>query len=436
MSIINKITEYFEFAKHKTNFSIEILAGISTFLALSYIFVVNPTILSQGGMNKSAVLFATIIVSALTTLLMGIWAKKPLVLAPGMEINAYVAFYVIGQLGFTWEQALGAVFWSGILFFIITMTGIREKIIRSIPTKMKSGLSLCVGVFLGLIALKLTGILTYQGVRLAGIGALSTPMTAVFLVGLVVLLLLERFKVKGAVLISIIVAALLANYLGLGVAGEMAKISPDMLSAIMKFDLEVIFNPKMLSVILVLFLVDFYGNVAKLIGLTRNTTIVEKDGSVPQMKEALVVDSIGAVAGSIVGTTSVLTYVESAVGIGEGGRTGLTAVVCGILMLGVIALTPLISLVPIIATTSALFWVGIKLMPSIEELKTYKKVEIATLILMIVTVIYTFAIDKALLIGFVVYIAGLIASGRRKEIDPYIVLSTLLLLIGVAIQGF
>ncbi len=436
MSTLDKITEYFDFAKHKTNFSIEILAGISTFLALSYIYVVNPAILAQGGMSKSAVLFATIVVSALTTLLMGIWAKKPLVLAPGMEINAYVAFYVIGQLGFGWQQALGAVFWSGIIFLIVTMTGVRAKIIRSIPTKMKTGLSLCVGVFLGLIALKLVGILTYQGVRLAGIGAVFTPITAVFLVGLVLLLLLQRFRVKGAVLMSIIVAAILANYLGLGVAGEMAKISPDMLSAIMKLDLGVIFNPKMLSVILVLFLVDFYGNVAKLIGLTRNTTIVEKDGSMPQMKEVLVVDSIGALAGSIVGTTSILTYVESAVGIGEGGRTGFTAVVCGVLMLLVIALTPLISLVPVIATTGALFWVGIKLMPSIEELKTYSPLEIGTLLLMIATVIYTFAIDKALLIGFVAYIGGLVASGRKREIDFYMVLSMLLLLIGVVIQGF
>ncbi|MBI5047257.1 NCS2 family permease [Candidatus Micrarchaeota archaeon] len=435
-AIKERIENYFDFLKHKTSWTTEIFAGVSTFLALSYIFVVNPAILGEGGMNKSAVLFATIVVSALTTLLMGIWAKKPLVLAPGMEINAYIAFYVIGQLGFGWQDALGAVFWSGIIFLLITVTGIRKKIIDSIPNRMKSGLVLCVGVFLGLIALRLAGILTYQGVRLQGLGILFSPSAYVFYIGLIALLIVQRVKGKGAILISIIVATIAAHIIGIGTTDtSVVKISGDMLSAVFQLNLGVITNPKMWNVILVLFLVDFFGNVAKLIGLTRNTTITEKDGSMPQMKEALIVDSVGAIAGSVAGTSSVLTYVESAVGISEGGRTGITAIVCGILMLLFIVLTPIVALVPVIATTGALLWVGVSLFPKINELKEYTKTEIATLVVMIGTVIYTFAIDKALLVGFIVYIAGLIATKRTNEISPYMVISTVLLLIGAIIQG-
>ncbi len=436
MRILEDISKYFEFAKHKTNFSTEILAGFSTFLALSYIFVVNPAILAEGGFDRSSVLFATIIASALTTLLMGIWAKKPLVLAPGMEMNAYVAFYVINQLGFTWQEALGAVFWSGVICLVITLTNIRVKIIQAIPDRMKTALSLCVGVFLGLIALRIAGIITYEGVRLSGLGVFFSPAAYVFYLGLTVVLVLQRFRIKGGVLISIIIASLFANALGLGnKASEMVSVSEDMLSGIMKLNFNVIFDVRMLNVILVLFLVDFYGSVAKFIGLTKNTTILDKDGSMPQMKEALVVDGVGTVGGAALGTTSIITYVESAVGIGEGGRTGLTAIVCGILMLLFLVLTPLVALVPVIATTGALLWVGITLFPSGKELETYHGIEIVTMLLMIATVIYTFAIDKALLVGFLAYIIGSVATKKTKEIDIYMVISTVLLLIGVFIQG-
>ncbi len=433
--LISKIEGYFEFAKHKANWNTEILAGVSTFLALSYIFVVNPAILAQGGFDKSAVLFATIVVSAFCTLLMGLWAKKPLVLAPGMEINAYVAFFVISQLGFSWQDALGAVFWSGVLFLVITFSGIRQKIIEAIPDKMKSGFALCVGVFLGLIALRLAGVLTYEGIKLSGFSSQLTPLTLVFVFGLVTLLILQKLKVKGAVLISIALSTALAHFVGLAPAtGDTVKISSDMLSAVLKMNIAVIFDPRMWNVILIIFLVDFYGNVAKLIGLTRNTSITNKDGSMNQMKEALVVDGIGAVGGAALGTTSVLTYVESAVGISEGGRTGITAITCAVLMLAFLVLTPLVSLVPVIATTGALLWVGLSLFPSKTELRSYSKVEVTTVAFMILTVIYTFAIDKALLVGFAVYILGKILEGKTKDINPYMIISTILLSIGILLS--
>jgi len=434
MKFLQKIREYFEFAKHKTNFRTEILAGVSTFLALSYIFVVNPSILGEAGMNKSMVLFATIVVSFLATFLMGLWAKKPFVLAPGMEMNAYVAFFVILGLGFTWQQALGAVFWSGILFMILTLTGVRKKIIQAIPDKMKSGLALSVGVFLMLIALRLAGILVYEGVIIQGIGVLFSPMAYVLYFGLAVVLILRKLKVRGSVLISIILASVLAHFLGLGDAGGAIEISKEMLGGVLALDFGVILNPKILTVILVLFIVDFYGSVAKFIGLTRNTSIVRKDGTLPKMQETLSVDGLATIAGAGLGTTSLTTYVESGVGIAEGGRTGFTAIVCSILMLGFLALTPLVNLVPLIATTGALFWVGIHLFPSKEELKQYRLIDIISVVAMIVATVWTFSIDKALLFGFLLFIGGLMVTGRFREIDRYMVISTVLLLVGTLLS--
>lgn len=432
--LLDRIADYFEFAKHRTNFRTEILAGLSTFLALSYIFVVNPAILAEGGFNKSAVLFATIIISALATFFMGFWAKKPFVLAPGLEMNSYVVFFVILGLGFSWQSALGAVFWSGIIFIILTLTGVRQKMIQAIPDKMKSGLALSVGVFIMLIALRLGGILLYEGVTFSGLGIFFSSEAYVLYFGLIIILLLRKLKIPGSVLISIVLSTLLAHFLGIGEVGETVQVSQEMLSAVFQFDVGVIFDPRILSAILVLFLVDFYGSVAKFIGLTRNTSIVNKDGTMPQMKEALSVDGVATIAGSALGTTSVTTYVESGVGIAEGGRTGFTAVVTSILMLMFIVLTPLVNLIPLIATTGALFWVGINLIPSKQELKTYTKLDVITVLVMIGGVISTFSLDRALLLGFLFYIGGLIITGRFKEINKYAIISTALLLIGVILS--
>ncbi len=433
-NLTKRIAIFFNFEKHNAKMRTETIAGLSTFLALSYIFVVNPSILAEGGFNKNAALFATIIVSAIATIVMGVWAKKPFALAPGMEMNAYVAFFVIAGMGFGWQQALGAVLWSGVIFLILTFTSIRQKIIMAIPDKMKSGIALSVGVFLILIALRLAGGLVYEGVVLDGLGTLLSVEGLVFGLGLILLLVLKKLKVPGSVLISIIAAAVAAHLLGIGAVAEPITVSRDMLSAVFQIDIGVIADPRMWSVILILFLVDFYGSVAKFIGLTQNTSILDEDGTMPQMQEALSVDGAATVVGATFGTTSLTTFVESGVGISEGGRTGFTAVVAGVAMLAVFVAAPLINLVPVIATTGALAWVGISMFPKKEELKKYSAVDILTVLVMIGVTIATFAVDKALLFGFVVYIIGLLLTGRRKEVNIYIVLSAVLLSIGLILS--
>ena len=433
--LADRIGEYFEFAAHKTTFKTEILAGISTFLALSYIFIVNPAILGEGGMDKGFVFFATVVASAVTTLVMGLWAKKPLVLAPGLEMNGYAAFFVVGALGFTWQGALGAVFWEGVFCILLTLHEMRVRIIKAVPNSMKAGLSLSVGVFVAIIALKISNILLYEGITVSGVGELLSKEALIIYFGLAVILVLERFRVTGSVLISIILSTLFAYHFGLGVAAsEVATLSQNWLDGFLKFDLGVIFDPRMWSVILALFVIDFYGSIAKFIGLTRNTSIVDENGEMPRIKEAMLVDGAGTVIGATAGTTSIITYVESAVGIGAGGRTGLTAVVCALLMFSFLLVPNLVGAVPVLAAGGALLFVGITLMPSMKELTKYSGVEIASIAAMALTVLLTFALDKAMLVGFGTYIVGSVITGRGKQIDIYLVISTLLILVGLVFQ--
>lgn len=242
----------------------EVLAGASTFLALSYIFIVNPAILANAGLDKSAVLFATIAISAASTLVMGLWARLPFVVAPGMEMNAYVAFYAVGALGFTWQQALGMVFWSSIIMIALTLASVRERIIDSIPESMKVGLAFSVGVFLMLIALRIGGILEYDGLILRGFSSFLSPSAYALYLGLACVLVLDRLRVPGAVLIGILLTAGFCHLIGAGGTSDaVGEISSRMFSALGQLDVGIILDPRAASVILVLFVLDFYGSVAK-----------------------------------------------------------------------------------------------------------------------------------------------------------------------------
>jgi AGZA family xanthine/uracil permease-like MFS transporter len=414
-----------------SSFRIEIFAGISTFLSLSYIFVVNPTILGEAGISTSVAFFATIFGSVVATLLMGLWARLPFALAPGLEMNAYIAYVVVGTLGFTWQGALGAVFWVGVLTLILSFTSIRVGVIKAIPDKLKSGLGAAVGIFLVLIALKVSGILAYQGIDLSGIGLLTSSEAYVFYVGLGIVLLLRHFKIKGAVILSIVGASIFAHIIGVTNQIEPIKYSSEMFSGVFAFDLSVILNPKMWTVMLVLFILDFYGPIAKFIGLTRNTSIVDENGELPRMKEGLAVDGAGTIIGAATGTSNLITYVESAVGIGEGGRTGLVAVVIAILMSLFLFLVPLINLVPVVATTGALLFVGLTLLPSRKELGTYTWIDIVAVALMVITTVITFGLDKAMFAGFASFLILSLITGKKDGVNRYLVISALLLLLGI-----
>ncbi len=432
--MLKRLDDFFGITRLGSSFRIEIFAGLSTFLSLSYIFVVNPAILSAAGINTSVAFFATILGSVIATLLMGVWARLPFAVAPGLEMNAYVAYVVVGVLGFTWQGALGAVFWSGVFTVLLSYTPLRVNIVKAIPDKLKSGLAAAVGVFLMLIALKVSGILAYEGIQVTGLGLLTSHEAIIFCAGLILVAILKHFKIKGAVILSIIGAAILAHFLGVAQPIEPITLSKDMLAGTFAFDWRIIFDPKIWSVIIVLFILDFYGSIAKFIGLTRNTNIVDSEGNLPRLKEGLIVDGAGTVIGAATGTSNLITYVESAVGIGEGGRTGLVAVVVALLMSLFLFLVPLINLIPVVATTGALFFVGLMLFPSKKDLKEYSWTDIVAVAIMILVTIWTFGLDKAMFAGFAAFLVLFAVRGKWRDMNAYLIGSTVILLLSMLLS--
>lgn len=419
----------------------EVLAGISSFLSLSYIFIVNPSILSEAGMNPSSVLFATVLASALSTIAMGIYARLPFVLAPGLEMNAYVAFVAVAGLGLTWQQGLGAVFWSGVIFIILTFAtirgvSIRERLIYSIPEKMKFALAFTVGAFVFAIGLRLSGIVIYDGVFATGIGELFNSKAYALYIGIGIILLLEALKVPGSVLISIIITAVYCNIVGLVELNPVPTVVSDATSGIGAFDV-FNFSQGLLTAVIILFLVDFYGSLAKFIGMTISTSISQTDEKgrpvVPRTKQALTIDGIGTLFGSWLGTTSITTYVESAIGIAAGGRTGLTAIVAGVLMFTGLLLLPYMQYLPVVATTGSLVFVGYKLIPNIEILKQYSKLDFIVSICMGLLAITTFSLDLAMIVGFSVYI--IVQLIKEKSMNWFLCISLIALLIGRVLQA-
>jgi adenine/guanine/hypoxanthine permease len=425
-----RLDRYFEIRKKGSTVSREVLAGTSTFLALSYIFVVNPGILAEGGVPKSVAFFATVLVSALATLAMGLWARLPFAVAPGLEMNAYVAFVVVGTLGFSWQEALGLCFWSGILMVVVTLSRLREKVIDSIPEAMKSSLAAMVGIFVGIIALRISGVLVYEGVSLQGFGSVWAEPVAILLVATVTVLVLDRLRVRAAVLLSILVAAGFAHLIGAAESEEPITVSAEMFDGLGALDIGAIAVGG-LNVVLVLFLLDFFGSAAKFIGLTYNTSVVE-NGRVPRLTQGLTIDGAGSAAGAAAGTSTLTSYVESGVGISAGGRTGLTATTCGLLMLAVFPFASALRYLPVIAAGGALLYVAIKLFPAPSELRRLARVDVLALVVMAGVVVATFALDRAIAAGFGVYIVAALLD--RRWPNPYMVGSAALLVAGILIQ--
>lgn len=438
--LTSKVDRYFRIQELNTNIRTEVIAGVSTYLSLAYIFVVNPAILSQTGMSKSAVLFATVIASGLATLLMGIWAKLPFVVAPGLEMNGFFAFAVVGKLGLTWQQALGTVFWSGLLCIVLTWLPVRQKIIDSIPHGLKTSIAVSVGIFVATIGLFLAKILVFKNglpdFSGWGINQLLSNEAIVMYVGLLVsvLLGLRRFKLTGGMLVSIIVATIVCKLLGI-VAKTPATLSTDMFSAILQFNIvSVIADPRCLSVVLIFFIIDFYGGIGKFIGLTAATNL-QSGGKVRNIEKGLYVDGIGTVLGSALGTSSLIAFVESAVGIAAGGRTGITAIVCGVLMLGSLVFTPLVGWVPVEATAGILLYVGWLILPVRQQSDSFGTFDKVVAVIMGLISLLTFSLDKAMLVGFLAYaIRQLCSRSQTETINWYLLGAALLLTISSILQ--
>ncbi len=379
-------------------------------------------------MSTSAILFATIFASAISTLYMGIRANLPFALAPGLEMNGFFTFVVVGTLGLTWNQALGAVFWSGLLCIILSFLPVRIKIINSIPNGLKKAMAVSVGIFVLTIGLFLSGIFEFTDGRISGFGSPFTAKGIALIIGLIISLILgmRRLRFPAGMLVAIIISAIYCKTQGI-VQKEPAELSTEMFSAVFKLDL--VPTLRLLPVFLIFFLIDFYGSIGKFIGLTASTNLTEKDGTLPRIEKAIETDGIGTSLGALVGTSSIITFVESSIGIAIGGRTGVVAIVCGLLMILSLIFTPLVGLVPVEATAGILVYVGYLLIRDTWEEKELDKFFYSVAIIMGIISLFTFSLDKAMLIGFIAY--SIRQVWKDKKVNWYLAVSTILIGLGV-----
>ena len=409
----------FKLSENKTTFRTEILAGVTTFLTMCYIIIVNPMILSETGMDHGAVFVATCLAAAIGCLVMGIVANYPIALAPGMGLNAYFTYSVCLGMGVPWQTALAAVFVSGIIFIAISMFKIREAIVNAIPMSLKLAIGGGIGLFLALIALKNAGVIVDNPATLVGLGDLKQPSVLLALLGFLMVVVMHHFKVRGAIIISILVLTAISAALGLsefkGVVGEIPSIAP----TFMQMDFEGLFTASLIGVIFVFFLVDLFDSTGTLVGVSHRAGLLQ-DGKLPRLKKALFADSSAIVAGAALGTSSTTPYIESSAGVAAGGRTGLTAVIVGLLFIACLFLAPLAQSVPGFATAPALLFVGVLMIQGIVHIDWDDITEAVPEFLTVVFMPFTYSIADGIAMGFISYALIKLLTGKAKSV-PYMV---------------
>ena len=414
--MLNKIAQYFEFDKHKTDFKIETLAGITTFMTMAYIIFVNPQILSITGMDFGAVMVATCIASAIATLVMGVYAKYPFALAPGMGLNAYFTYGICLGMGVDWRVALGAVFISGILFIILTLTKIRSMIFNGIPNTIKYGTAVGIGLFIAFIGLKSAGIVVSSEATLVTLGNLMAPQTLLALFGIFLIGILMSRKIVGAILWGIILISLIGMAMGLSPIPEsIISMPPSITPTFMQLDIIGALNLGLLTIILSLFMVDLFDTLGTLGALSSQAGYL-KDGKLPRADNALMSDSIGTTIGSLLGTSTVTTYIESAAGIALGGRTGFVSIIVALLFLLALFFYPLVKAIPAYATAPALVIVGTLMMSHVKEIDWEDVSEAIPAFMTLISIPLTYSISTGLALGFISYPILKIASGKAKEV--------------------
>ena len=396
-----------------------ILAGITTFVTMAYMFFVNPGILSEPGMPFGSVLVATCLGASLATFLMAFLANYPFALAPGMGLNAFFAFTVVLGMGIPWQVALAAVFVEGVIFIVLTCTKVREEVVNSIPKTLKIGVSAGIGLFITFIGLQGSGIIVDNPAVLLGLGKLSGNVPALLsILGLLLMVTLEARRVKGGILIGVVVVTVLAIPLGVAKMPEGIVSMPPSLSPIfMKMDFSMLAQPAFWSVTLAFFFVDFFDTVGTLVGVSSRANMLDEKGRLPKASQALMSDAIGTTAGAVLGTSTVTTFVESASGVEQGGRTGLTALTVAVLFLLAMFFNPIISIVPACATAPALIMVGGYMMMGFKEMEFSDWTEFFPALISFFMMPFAYSIAAGIEFGVLSYVALKVLMGRGKEVN-------------------
>lgn len=419
----------FQLKAHNTSVRTELLAGVTTFLAMAYILFVNPSILGATGMDKGAIFVATCLAAAIGSALMGLIANYPIALAPGMGLNAFFTYNVVLHLGHTWQVALGAVFLSALMFFLLSIFRIREWIINSIPLPLRSGIAAGIGLFLALIALQTAGIVVGNPATLVGLGDLSKPGPLLAILGFFLIVVLEARKVTGAVLIGILVVTVIAIALGVSAFGGLVSMPPSLAPTFLQLDIRGALDVGLISVIFAFLFVDLFDNSGTLIGVAKRAGLMGKDGHLPKMGRALIADSSAAMFGSLLGTSTTTSYIESAAGVSAGGRTGLTAVVVAVLFLLALFFAPLAGSVPAFATAPALFFIAVLMTSGLAEIEWDDLTTAAPVLVTALAMPLTYSIANGIAFGFITWTVIKLLSGRTRELNSALIVLSILFVI-------
>ncbi len=409
------LEKFFKLNEHNTSIRTEVMAGITTFLTMAYIIFVNPEMLSTTGMDRDAVFVATCLAAALGSLVMALLANWPVAMAPGMGLNAFFAFTIVGAMGYTWQQALGAVFISGVIFVILTATGIRRWLIDGIPPSLRSAIVAGLGLFLAIIALGNAGIVVANPATKVGLGDLHSPGALLAILGFFVIAGLDAFKVRGAILIGILFVTVAAMVLGLQDVQGVFSAPPSLLPTFLQLDIMGALHMGFVHVILALVLVEVFDATGTLIGVARRARL-DTEGPRSRLGRALFADSTAIVGGSLLGTSSTTAYLESATGVQAGGRTGLTALTVAVLFLAALFLAPLAASVPAYATAPAILYVAMLMMRELTEIRWDDVSEAVPAALTTVMMPFTYSIATGLAFGFISHVVLKAISGRAREV--------------------
>lgn len=406
----------FSLREHGVSVRGELLAGLTTYLTMAYIVVVNPSILAASGIDHGAAFVATCIAAAIGSALMGMFADLPLALAPGMGLNAYFTFSVVKGMGVSWQVALGAVFLSGVLFLVISLLRVREWLINAIPMSLKLSIGAGIGLFLGLIGLHEMGVVIGNPVTLVALGNLAKTPTTLACLGFLIMAGLSARGLRGAILIGILVTAALGIPLGLTELHGVVSAPPSLVPTLFQLDIRGALSLGVTTVVLTFFLVDVLDNAGTLIATTQRAGLVRADGTVPRLREALLADSGGAIIGSVLGTSTTTSYIESAAGIQAGGRTGLTAVTVAVLFLLTLFFAPIATAIPEFATAPALVFVACLMARGLRDIGWDDPTEYVPGVIVALGIPFSFSIATGIGLGFVVYVVVKLTAGRIPEI--------------------
>ncbi len=437
-SSIGFFEKRFKLSENNTDVKTEVMAGITTFVSMAYILAINPIILSEAGMDAGAVFTATVIASVIATLIMAFYANYPFVLSAGMGLNAFFAYYVVIQMGHTWQFALTAVFIEGIIFILMSFINVREAIVNAIPLTLKNAVSAGIGLFIAFIGFQASKIVVADEATIVKMGSFGSPEAIVCLIGLLAIIILQMRRVKGALLIGIIVATIAGIPLGLTKLEHAVSLPPSIAPTFMAFrhvGIDNILTLDMFSVVITFLFVDLFDTIGTLVGAASKANMLDEKGRLPNVKQALFADAVGTTAGAMLGTSTVTTFVESAAGISEGGRTGLTSFTSAVMFALALFLAPIFTAIPAAATAPALIVVGLFMAENLMKIDFTDFTEGFPAFLAVIFMPLTYSIGNGLMVGIISYAACKLLSGRRKEASVVIYILAVLFILKLIFVG-